>query len=257
MEKLSKTVWFARAVREGDCSVFVFNAQLTDAVIQWRHTWMECALCVALAIPRSVTRSTGRSGWQRCHARRSGSHKSIRRTRHCVPGTGWLFSGCHELRPDRAGALAVLHCHSFHWHRLGHGPRPTRFFCRTARHWPARQPGLADRRLLCRTRDGRAVRGSVHERDRHQPVLRGRQSRSRCCGHRRGALTGLTSTKGVVLAILHLHDENASPKSPICLARRLRRSEFSHHVLSAHQDGCEPPSASARLPTFFKSLSSS
>ena len=121
--------------------------------------------------------------------------------------------------------------------QLGHGTRQTRCFCRTARHRPARQPGLADRRLLCRTRDGRAVRGSVHERDRHQPILRGRQSRSRYCGHRRGALTGLTSTKGLVLAILHLHDENASPKSPICLARRLRRSEFSHHVLSAPKMG--------------------
>jgi hypothetical protein len=51
MEKLSKTVSFARVVREGDCSVFVFNAQLTDAVIQWRHTWKERALCVALVIP--------------------------------------------------------------------------------------------------------------------------------------------------------------------------------------------------------------
>src|SRR5262249_55669839 len=93
-------------------------------------------------------------------------------------------------------------------------------FFRTACHHPARQSGLADRRLLCRTRDGRAVRGSVHERDRHQPVLRGRQSRSRYCGDRRGALTGLTSTKGLVLAILHLHDENASRISPICSARR-------------------------------------
>jgi len=54
MEKLSKTVSFVRVVREGDCSVFVFNAQLTDAVIQWRHAWMEWALCVALAIPRRV-----------------------------------------------------------------------------------------------------------------------------------------------------------------------------------------------------------
>jgi len=54
MEKLSRTVSFARVVRESACSVFVFNAQLTDAVIQWRHTWMECALCVALAIPRRV-----------------------------------------------------------------------------------------------------------------------------------------------------------------------------------------------------------
>jgi len=51
MEKLSKTVSFVRVVREGDCSVFVFNAQLTDAVIQWRHAWTEWALCVALAIP--------------------------------------------------------------------------------------------------------------------------------------------------------------------------------------------------------------
>ena len=54
MEKLSKTVSFARVVLEGDCSVFVFNAQLTDAVIQWRHTWMEWTLCVAFAIPCGV-----------------------------------------------------------------------------------------------------------------------------------------------------------------------------------------------------------
>ena len=54
MEKLSKTISFARVVGEGDCSAFVFNAQLTDAVIRWRHAWMEWALCVALAIPRRV-----------------------------------------------------------------------------------------------------------------------------------------------------------------------------------------------------------
>jgi hypothetical protein len=54
MEKLSKAVSFARVVLEGDCSVFVFNARLTDAVIQWRYTWMGWALCVALAFLRNV-----------------------------------------------------------------------------------------------------------------------------------------------------------------------------------------------------------
>ena len=116
-------------------------------------------------------------------------------------GVRRLLSWCREFRFDRAGVFAVLYGHSLYWCWLGHGVRQTRFFCRTARHRPARQPGLADRRLLCRTRHGRSMRGSVNERNRHQPVLRGYQSRSRYCGHRRGALTGLTSTKGLFFLI--------------------------------------------------------
>jgi len=54
MEKLSKTVWFARVVREGDCSVFVFNAQLTDAVIHCVTLGWSGHNVFALAIPGSV-----------------------------------------------------------------------------------------------------------------------------------------------------------------------------------------------------------
>jgi hypothetical protein len=59
--------------------------------------------------------------------------------------------------------------HPLHRHWLGYGAQPNRFFCRAARYWHSRRPGLADQRQLCRTRDSRAVRCSVNEPDRHQP----------------------------------------------------------------------------------------
>jgi hypothetical protein len=135
-----------------------------------------------------------RSALLSCRICWSGSARPLTLRCHCVPGARRLLSWCRELRPDRAGALAVLHGHSLHWRWLGNGARPTRFFCRTARHWPARRLGLADRRQLCRARAARAVRCSVREPNRHQPAPQGCRRRSSGCGHRRGALTGLTPT---------------------------------------------------------------